>query len=100
MSNKSKIAKEILFALLVGLWAYASASKIINHEKFISALYTTGIFGDYTLYLSYLVPSLEFLISILIMLPAKRLAGLIISLAYLSILTAYLIYMILFSSSL
>lgn len=52
-SNKSKIAKEILYALFVGLWANASASKIINHDKLISLLYTTVLFGGYTIYLPY-----------------------------------------------
>lgn len=91
---------EVLVALFVGLWTYASVSKMISHDKFISVLYTAKLFGNYTVYLSYLVPALELAVAILIVLPSTRLAGLIASLVYLLVLSAYLLHMILFSTSL
>ncbi len=91
---------EVLVALFVGLWTYASVSKMINHDKFISVLYAAKLFGNYTVYLSWLVPALELLIAISIVLPSTRFVGLMASLIYLLLLSAYLLYMILFSSSL
>mgnify|MGYP000909746343 CR=1 FL=1 len=95
--KNNKIAEEIIAALFAGIWAYASVSKVISHNKLIAVLYTTDLFGGYTIYLSYLVPALELILSVLIISPVTRSAGLIASLAYLLLLSAYLLYMILFT---
>jgi uncharacterized membrane protein YphA (DoxX/SURF4 family) len=97
---KRKTAIEIIVALVMFLFLYATSSKLMEYKVFEAQLgrspMTTRIAG----YLAWLVPGTEIIISALLAIPRARLLGLYASFSLMSAFTAYISIMLMFSPSL
>jgi hypothetical protein len=96
MSNKS--ISDTITALLVFLFLYTGVNKYIDMKIFRFSLSQAPIIQDHLNLVSYTLPGIEILITILLVIPKTRLKGLYASLILLSIFTIYLIAMV-FSTS-
>jgi hypothetical protein len=96
---KRNYVVEIIAALLILLFAYTAASKLMEHEKFWVLLHNdTPLTKPYATFLSWAVPFSEAGISLLLFFPKSRRLGLWASLAIMMMFTGYLGYMIFFTN--
>lgn len=86
------------FYLLVFL--YTGINKLWFHQKFQVALMKSDLLSDYAVPLSWAIPILEIVISILLFFPGTRKAGLTMSIGLMAVFTFYIAYMILFTPDL
>ncbi|HMI02175.1 MAG TPA: MauE/DoxX family redox-associated membrane protein [Pedobacter sp.] len=80
--------------LLLALFMYTAASKILTINAFSSTLAKSPIIGSYSLFVAWLIPISEIVISLLLIIAGTRKLGLYASLALLGIFTIYLVYMV------
>lgn len=92
---KTKWVIEIISALLIVIFVYAAASKLLNIPLFAAQLETHPYLKQFSDLLAWLVPGLEILISVLLILPITRKSGLYASAVLLIIFTMYLGLMLL-----
>jgi hypothetical protein len=81
--------------LLILLWTYAGASKLMMYQDFREALLDHGLIKTYASLLAWSVPLVELIIACLLFGRYKK-AGLWLSLALLLLFTGYICYMILY----
>lgn len=82
--------------LLIFLFTYTGVSKFLDRNSFEAVLLQSPIIRNYALVISYALPVIEILISVLLLLEKYRYRGFILSLMALSIFTSYIGYLILF----
>ena len=87
---------ELIAALLILLFVYAAFSKLINHQGFVHALQNSPLLQSFSKTLSWLVPGIEILVSVLLLSPSLKKTGLLWSALLLSGFTGYIAYMLLF----
>jgi hypothetical protein len=80
--------------LLLSLFMYTAASKILRINTFSSTLAKSPLIGSYSLVVAWLIPIIEIIVSLLLIIAATRKLGLYTSLALLGIFTIYLVYMV------
>lgn len=80
--------------LLLALFMYTAANKILTINTFSSTLAKSPLIGSYSLVVAWLIPIIEIIVSLLLIVAATRKLGLYASLALLGIFTVYLIYMV------
>lgn len=97
---KNTTAINIIAAMLILLFIYAGASKLLDYRAFVSQLSESPVFGRLASLLAFIVPVLEIVIAILLYKPKTRLAGLYASLILLSSFTLYLIALLSFNTHL
>jgi putative oxidoreductase len=96
---KRNYVVEIIAALLILLFAYTAASKLMEHHKFWVLLHNdTPLTKPYATFLSWAIPLSEAAISLLLFFPRSRRSGLWASLALMILFTGYLGYMIFFTT--
>jgi hypothetical protein len=101
MTDKLKsLLSEIIPALLIFLFVYAAISKLANHNQFIYVLSKSPLIGQFTALISWIVPVVELLISLLLFRPGWRRFGLSMSMLLMSAFTLYIGYMLLFTPQL
>ena len=88
---------EIISALLILLFVYASVSKIIDFDEFRLQLSKSPFITQFSTPLAWSLPVIEIIISVLLMFPAVRVFALYASLFLLTMFTSYLIMMLNFS---
>jgi uncharacterized membrane protein YphA (DoxX/SURF4 family) len=95
LSHKTTIiiADVIIYSFVI-LFTYTATSKIQSFKSFTLVLGKSVLIGEYNTLVAWVVPSLEIVISALLILPATRKWGLFSSLVTMVIFTMYLIYMI------
>ena len=94
------ILVEIVTTLLIILFVYTAADKLVYHHRFEKALAKYNLIGDIHVLLSWTIPLLELFVSTLLIFPSTRRSGLIASFILLALFTCYLAYMIAFAPEL
>lgn len=95
ISDQNKqIIVDIIIYLFVALFIYTAASKIMTYEKFSVMLHRSVLIGAYSSTIAWFVPTIEIIISTLLIIPATKKIGLIASLGLMLVFTIYLIYMV------
>lgn len=85
--------------LFVVLFIYAATSKLLTYELFKAQLVRSPYISGYSNWLVWGIPSIEYLIAVLLIFPKYLLTGLYMSLGLMTLFTSY-IYMVLnFSES-
>src|SRR5258706_7713099 len=88
---------EIISALFILLFVYAAASKLIDYQKFRVQLGQSPLLTAFAGRVSWIIPSLETIISIMLAFPRFRLFGLYASFSLMVMFTAYIIAITKFS---
>lgn len=97
---KRKIIIEAICFLLIFLFAYTGASKLIDHNVFSLQLYQAPVLSKYREAVSLILPISELLVATLLAIKLTRLIALYVSLIMLVTFTIYLAGMLLFSKNL
>lgn len=96
-NKRSILFTEIIGALLILLFVYAGMSKLLEGERFRAVLAQSPLIGSKARFLSLTLPITELVIAFLLLIPATRTWGLIISLVLMSVFTLYIGCMIVFT---
>lgn len=91
---------DFIAAVLIFLFVYTASSKLFTIDQFKAVISVSPLLGDYASLLSWLIPSVELVVSLLIFLPFSRKYGLLFSSILMGIFTLYIAYMLLFSPDL
>jgi hypothetical protein len=98
MQTKTQsIVTGIISALLLILFLYTAASKLMDHERFLMVLKKSPLLQEVAGPVSWLVPLSELIVSLSLFVPAWRLYGFRLAFGLMSIFTLYIAYMILFT---
>lgn len=96
MSRKNVI--EIIIFLYILLFLYAAISKYLDHARFLLQLGRSPILGPYANILVWFVPSVEIVITILLLFTKTRLIALLSSFTLMILFTIYIILILYFSN--
>lgn len=88
---------EVICSLLILLFIYSSLSKLSDYERFTVQLSKSPFITFISNFVAWSIPSIEILISLLLVIKRTRLIGLYASFFLMSLFTAYLITMLNFS---
>ena len=91
---------EIITAIFILLFVYMATSKLLSHQKFVISLNKSPLLSFASGLLSWTIPAIELLISILLFLPYYRKLGLLASFAIMILFTVYIAYTLIASSHL
>jgi len=98
MYMKKELIIDIIASLLILLFLYTGLNKIVDHEKFYTAVYKSPLLKPSAFVLSWLVPIGEIAITIALFIPRTRRLGLISSFITMAIFTIYVGFMLYFRS--
>lgn len=94
----SEKRREIIFDaitfIFIMLFIYTAASKIMTFASFEKVLGRAPLIGQFNTLIAYLIPTIESIISIILLFNSTKRIGLLLSLGLMIIFTIYLIYMI------
>lgn len=93
---KKEIIINIISTLFIFLFVYTSVSKFNDIGQFQAVLKKSPLLGTSAIAISWIIPSLELLISAALFIPAARLIGLISSFVLMLLFSGYIAYMLLF----
>jgi hypothetical protein len=96
MNTKSKIALDVIIFLLMILFIYAAASKLLDYSNFKHYLNRLPLFGRVAITMALGIPLVELLVAAMLFMPRFRLIGLYSSLVLMLGFTAYIAYMLFF----
>lgn len=99
VTMKKETLVEIICLLFVFLFMYASVSKLIDVEKFQVQISQSPLLTNYAWWISWIVPSAEILISILLVIRRSRTIALHAAFGLMAIFTTYIIAILLFSEN-
>lgn len=85
---------DIITFLFIILFVYTAASKIITFSEFVNVLRHSPLLGKVNLLVAYSIPSVEILLSVVLIVNKTKKIGLVLSLILMVIFTIYLIYMV------
>lgn len=71
------------------LWIYAASGKLMDYEFFLATLEKSPLIGKYAVIISWILPAIETGAAILLIIPAFRKRGFIISFLMMLLFTAY-----------
>jgi len=91
---------EIISYLLILLFIYTAANKIWKFHNFSWVLGTLPLIGKFNLIIAYGVPGAEIAASLLLLFDKTRKYGLILSALLLTMFTAYLVFMVIYTDNL
>ena len=94
------LISDIISALLLLLFLYASLSKLADYETFRNVLRASPLLQPVAGQIAWLLPVSELVIVMLLFIPRLRLKGLYASFILIILFTLYLIYMIAFTPNL
>jgi uncharacterized membrane protein YphA (DoxX/SURF4 family) len=94
---KKQIAIEIIVFLFVVLLLYAAGSKLVEYKQFIGQMGMSPLITNYAETLAWAVPTVEIIISLMLIIPRFRTAGLYSAFALMMMFTFYIVAM--FASS-
>lgn len=86
--------------ICIFLFLYTAYSKITDHQRFLKGLLKVTIIGGAALYISWLVPAAEVLISILLIIPKTNRWGLMGFTGLMTLFTGYILSMVLWAEKL
>lgn len=90
---------DVICYLFVLLFLYAATSKLVEYDKFQLQISKSPIITDYAQILVWMVPSLEIIISIMLLIERTRMAGLFAALGLMCLFTAYIYAILNYSDS-
>jgi hypothetical protein len=93
-------AIEIIAALFILLFVYTATSKLIAHNQFLITLEQLPIANLGSTWLSWSIPVIEIMISVLLFIPHLRMQGLKASLVLMAVFTVYVACMLISSPNL
>lgn len=85
---------EVICSLLILLFIYSSLSKLSNYELFTVQLSKSPFITSISNFVAWSIPTIEIVISLLLVIKRTRLIGLYASFFLMSLFTAYLIIML------
>ncbi len=94
---KYSVYTNTIACLFILLFSYAAVSKILDYENFSIQLSSFPYLPDTIKYFAWLVPSSEFAIIVLLLLPRYRLTGFYVAILLLMIFTVYLFMVIMYA---
>jgi uncharacterized membrane protein YphA (DoxX/SURF4 family) len=101
LTNKGKDFLILIICLLfIFLFLYTACAKLMEHTGFLNGLYHVKAIRRFAIYVSWLVPLSEILISILLVIPQTVKWGLYSFLSLMILFTGYIISMLLWASKL
>lgn len=101
LTHRSRLLiSDLCTYLLLTLFMYTAASKLLTIKKFASTLAKSPLIGEYSIFVAWAIPISEVLTGILLIIAVTRKMGLYASLAMMSVFTIYLSYMVLSGSKL
>ncbi|MDB5010794.1 MAG: hypothetical protein JWQ06_1583 [Mucilaginibacter sp.] len=87
---KERITIALRFTCMA-LFLYTAYAKIVDHDRFLNGLSKVHIINGFAVYISYLVPLTEILVSLLLLIPQTAKWGLYTFTVLMSIFTCYII---------
>ena len=87
--TKRQVFLEIISALLIMLFLYASISKFLDFQRFIHEMNNQPLPNEWTPFLVWTIPSLEIAIALSLMFERTRLIGLFAALVLMTLFTIY-----------
>lgn len=91
------LVTDIISAVVLLLFLYASLSKLAEYEVFKDVLAASPLLKSFAGIIAWLLPTTELMIVVLLFIPATRLKGLYASFILITLFTIYLLYMIEFT---
>jgi uncharacterized membrane protein YphA (DoxX/SURF4 family) len=99
LSEKTKgIIVDVIAGLFVLLFLYTASSKLLDYQNTELGMSKSPIITDFAPILVWLVPAIEIVISILLLIPKTTLTGLYASFMLMVIFTAYIFFILNYSS--
>ena len=99
-ARQREIITDIAIYLFVILFMYTAASKFLTIKSFASTLAKSPLIGSYSLFVAWAVPTVEVIISLLLIIPSAKKIGLYASFLLMAVFTIYLMYMVFSGSTL
>jgi hypothetical protein len=101
LSNKLRDRLVFCICLIcISLFLYTAYSQIVDHQRFFKGLSKVAVVGGFALYISWLVPVAEVLISILLIIPITYKWGLCGFAGLMILFTGYILSMVLWAKKL
>ena len=91
---------EFIAAFFILVFAYTATSKLMAYDAFVASLETSPVIGFASKTIGWAVPAVELLISLILLMPAYRIAGLMAAFSLMVVFTTYIAYMLMSSSHL
>src|SRR5688572_24360142 len=88
---KKRIIPDVAGPLLILLFAYAAASKLMIYNKFVVQIGQSPILAGISPWLAWLIPAVELITCILLLLPAWRLIGFYAATILMAVFTLYIV---------
>lgn len=99
-TRTTHILSALFSALLLFLFLYTAASKLLDHDRFVRILHKSPLLTAVAVPLSWFIPFAELMICGLLFIPALRVMGFRFSFMLMSVFTLYIGYMLLFTPDL
>lgn len=97
-SKKEKILLELICAVFVLLFLYAAFTKLFDYEKFRVQLGQSPLLTSVAGFVAWFIPSVEILISVLLMFSRTRLVTLYAAFSLMAIFNGYIVVFLQFSN--
>lgn len=94
---KKTIFLDVIVFLFVVLFLYASTSKILDFDTFSAQIGKSPLIMRYPRFIAYSVPTVEILISIVLLIPRLQIIGFFMSYTLMLLFTLYIAFILLFS---
>ncbi|TCD03161.1 MauE/DoxX family redox-associated membrane protein [Pedobacter psychroterrae] len=88
-----QIMPQVTAWIFIVLFVYTASDKLVNVKDFSEFLNRLEFIGPYGSVLAWMIPVVEIGISLMLLLPSFRAAGLIVSIGLMLLFTFYLVYM-------
>lgn len=88
---------EIISALFILLFSYTAINKFLDLDRLKYVLKDYPLLGNFSLLIAWGLPTVESLLSIILIIPRTRIMGLIGALGMMTFFTLYLIYLLIFA---
>lgn len=88
--KRKELAITIIVALLVLLWSYTAASKLIDLKQFTQEIHNQTFSKNFSTLLLWFIPIAELLAAVLLLIQKTRLIGLILSAMLMFLFTGYI----------
>jgi uncharacterized membrane protein YphA (DoxX/SURF4 family) len=96
MKNKYHFLVTIISILLILLFSYAAVSKLMDYHNFIGQLRSSDLLKPIAGILTWLIPTVEFYVVLLLLVPGWKKSGMILSSVLMFLFTAYITVMLMF----
>jgi uncharacterized membrane protein YphA (DoxX/SURF4 family) len=95
--KRRETAIQVIISLLILLFVYAASSKLLDYTQFRVELGKSPLITAFAGYVAWSIPFLEIGIALLLAFGRTRLTGLYAAFSLMTVFTAYILYILLFS---